>query len=269
MLRSYLTPLAFAVALSQTSLAGETSQLLSSKAVMPPIEETIEDPWDVDAWLDGWLLQLSVNVHQKSIGFDQKIFLGFDDIISNIDWMIPFGGDIRYGRFGFMPDFVGLKMSGASQTPAQLFKELDVGLKLWALNLVGYYRVVDQPDFSLDILGGARNLYVRTNLAFTGGPVGNNRGNLRAKSTSKIWDGVVGARVEGDFTDRIFYSVYGDVGAGDSELTWQVLASLGYQVSENFSAALGYRYLHYDAENAATAVDVTGSGPQITLKWDF
>jgi len=269
MLRTYVTPLACALALSHTCIAGETSQLLSSKSVMPEIVEEVQDPWDVDAWIDGWILQMSIRVHQKSLGFDQNIFLGFDDIISNVDWLVPFGADIRYGRLGFMPDFVGLKMSGGSQTPAQLFDKLSVGVKLWSLNLVGYYRVIEEPDFSLDIVGGARNLYVRTDLAFTGGAVGTNRGNLRSKSTTKIWDGVVGARVEGDFTDRVFYSIYGDVGAGDSELTYQILASLGYQVSENFSAALGYRYLHYDEENADNAVGVTASGPQITLKWDF
>jgi opacity protein-like surface antigen len=142
-------------------------------------------------------------------------------------------------------------------------------MRMWVFNLTGYYRLIENPGFSLDIIGGARNLFVDLDLAFSGGPVGSARGALRARSKTDIWDGIVGARAEGDLSDRLFYSVYGDVGTGDSDLTWQVLASLGYRVSENLSAALGYRYLHYDEKNNSTAVGITGSGPQITLKWGF
>jgi opacity protein-like surface antigen len=229
----------------------------------------IDDPWDVDAWYDAWIVQLSVRVQEPSLGVDQHIFLGTDDIVSNLDWMIPFAADLRYKRFGFMPDILGLKLSGSNQTPGPLFDDVAVGLKMWVVNLAGYYRLVDQPDFSLDLIGGARYLYVNTDLAFTGGPVGNSRGNLRANSTSTIWNGIVGARVRQDLSDRFFYSIYGDVGAGDSDLTWQLLGSLGYRVSENFSALLGYRYLHFDEEEGGASIGVTGSGPQITLKWDF
>ncbi len=170
MLRTYLTPLACALALSHTCIAGETSQLLSSKSVMPEIVEEVQDPWDIDAWIDGFILQLSVNVSQKTLGFEQSVFLGFDDIISNVDWLVPFGADIRYKRFGFMPDFVGLKMSGGSATPGPLYEDLDVSIKMWVLNLAAYYRLIEKPSYSLDVIGGARNLYVDLDLAFSGGP---------------------------------------------------------------------------------------------------
>lgn len=272
MIRHLIPTAVLALSLVQASRAGETSPLLSSKSPLPElveVVEVVEDPWDVDAWIDGWIIQLAVEINQETLGFDHSLFLGFDDIISNLDWIAPVGADIRYGRFGFMPDFVGMKLSGGSGTPGPLYDDLDIGLKMWILNLVGYYRVIEKPNYSLDIVGGARNLFVDLDLAFSGGPVGDATGALRSHSKTEIWDGVVGFRAEGDLSDRVFYSVYGDVGTGDSELTWQVLASLGYQVSQNLSAALGYRYLHYEEESNSTSVGLTGSGPQITLKWDF
>lgn len=83
------------------------------------------------------------------------------------------GTDFRYKRFGFMPNVDGLKLFGSSQSPGSFFDHLSVGMKMWLVNLVGYYRVLDQPDLSLDLVGGARYLYAYTNLAFTGGLVGN------------------------------------------------------------------------------------------------
>ena len=264
MIRNFCSVLICACAFTSVGVAGQPAPMYSSKAVMPEMEP-IENPWDVDAWTNVWIVQMSVRVQESSLGIDQHLFLGFDDIISNLDWIIPIGADFRYGRFGFLPNIDALKLSGSSQTPGPLFDDLSVGMKMWLVNLAGYYRVVEKPGFSLDLIGGARYFYMNTDLAFTGGPIGNNAGNLRVNSTAKIWTGIIGARVEGDLSDRVFYSVYGDVGSGDVDLTWQVAGSLGYRVSENFSTLVGYRYLYYDDDDDGTSIGLTGSGPQVSL----
>ena len=269
MIRNSLTILACSFALAATSNAGETPPPLSSKAVMPELDEIVESDWNFDARLDAWLVQMSVGVQQKTLGFEQNIFLSFDDVISNLDWIIPVGTDIRYKRFGFMPEVTGLKLSGNGETPAALYSNLEIGMTMWVINLPVYYRVIEKPGYSLDFLAGARYFSADIDLDFSGGLVGNNRGRLSANAGTENWDGIVGARVKHDLNDRLYYSIYGDVGAGDSDLTWQVLASLGYRFNERFSALAGYRYLYYEGGDAQKAVDVTGSGPQISFNWEF
>ena len=44
-------------------LAGEPSPMYSPKTVMPePEPEPVEGIWDVDAWVNAWIIQLSVRV---------------------------------------------------------------------------------------------------------------------------------------------------------------------------------------------------------------
>lgn len=236
---------------------------------MPELDEIIESDWDFDAYFDAWIVQMSVNVNPLALGFEQNIFLSTGDIISHLDWIVPLGADIRYKRFGFLPNVTGLKISGDGETPGALFSDLEVGMTMWVVNLPVYYRVIDQPGLSVDLLAGARLLSVDMDLELTGGPVGVNRGRRSTNVGTDNWDAVAGLRIEGDLTDRLYYSIYGDVGAGDSDLTWQVLAGFGYQVTPKLTALLGYRYLYYEGGDELKAIDITGSGPQLSLKWDF
>lgn len=133
-----------------------------------PIETVpiANDDFETHFRIDGWILQINTGIANSALGLSKNVFIGFDDILSDMDWVVPVGFDVRYKRIGFLPDLVALKMSGGGTTP-------------------------------------------------------------------------------GPFDD------------------------IGYRVSERFSVSAGYRYLSYELGEGATDLDLTASGPQITLNWKF
>ena len=60
----------------------------------------------------------------------------------------------------------------------------------------------------------------------------------------------------------------GDVGAGDSKLTWQAWPGVGYRF-EKFDAVAGYRHLAWETEDGDTFEDLSFSGPMLGVKFGF
>jgi len=62
------------------------------------------------------------------------------------------------------------------------------------------------------------------------------------------WNGIVG--MKGDYTlnEKWYMPFTFDVGSGDSDLTWQAFAGVGYKY-ENFDFLADYRYLKWEFED--------------------
>jgi opacity protein-like surface antigen len=84
-----------------------------------------------------------------------------------------------------------------------------------------------------------------------------------------IWVGIVAARISYMFAERWSVRLYGDIGAGDSEQTWQVWANLAYTLSDRTTILAGYRHLDYDLEDGATDIDLSFTGPQAGVVFTF
>ncbi len=91
-------------------------------------------------------------------------------------------------------------------------------------------------------------------------------------SASKGWvDPIVGFRARYDFTDRVYGLVRADIGGFgvSSELTWQVYAALGYQMSKHTSVELGYRHMYVDYTDGGFIYDMNTSGLMLALSYKF
>ena len=84
-------------------------------------------------------------------------------------------------------------------------------------------------------------------------------------------DPIVGIKGQYDFNEKYFLRYNGDIGGFgvSSELSWQAFVGLGYNVSENFSIALGYRGLGSDYERRGFVYDVITHGPVIGFEFRF
>ncbi|MGB5571259.1 MAG: hypothetical protein WBM81_18360, partial [Sedimenticolaceae bacterium] len=60
---------------------------------------------------------------------------------------------------------------------------------------------------------------------------------------------------------------HADIGAGDSDLTWQALAGLNYRF-DKVDATFGYRYLKWEL-NDDTFDDLDISGPYAGVRFGF
>ncbi len=87
---------------------------------------------------------------------------------------------------------------------------------------------------------------------------------------SQDWvDGFVGGRVFSDLTDNWMLIARGDIGAGGSDLTWNISTMLVRNFQGRTSLAFGYRFLDVDYEDGSGAdlfkFDVQMSGPIVGL----
>ena len=117
------------------------------------------------------------------------------------------------------------------------------------------------------MLGGARYYDVKIDVDFDAGLLPGQ--DLDAKSD--WWDGVVGLRGRGDFNEHWFSTALVDVGGFDSgnDFTWQVLATVGYQFNDAWSAQAGWRYLDIEKEISDEPVQVELDGPIVGFTYRF
>jgi hypothetical protein len=68
--------------------------------------------------------------------------------------------------------------------------------------------------------------------------------------------------------EKWYIPIYADVGAGDSDGTWQVLAGIGYR-SGNWNTALAYRYLDYQFDDIKALSGLVVKGPQLNFGYTW
>jgi opacity protein-like surface antigen len=95
---------------------------------------------------------------------------------------------------------------------------------------------------------------------------------------SQDWvDPIIGVRLTTGLTEKLSLRVRGDIGGfgigSASDLVWNVVAVLGYQVSRRITLAAGYRILDVDYDKGSGLrlfeYDVTTSGPVVGLAFRF
>ncbi len=190
----------------------------------------------------------------------------FGDVLSSLDFAMMISFQARKGQFAFMNDFIYAGLSPGAIRPGQVYNNVAMQLDMFVYTGVGTFRIVDEPDFFLEVGGGARYLYSRSELSISssvGAPF------LNSRSAAHVWDGVAALRLGYSFSDRWIMRAYGDIGGGTSDRTWQAVVSLGYVMSERTTAFLGYRYLDYKFSEGATSLDLSMSGPQLGVAIKF
>jgi hypothetical protein len=83
------------------------------------------------------------------------------------------------------------------------------------------------------------------------------------------WDGIIGMKGNYKLNEKWFMPFHFDVGSGDSDMTWQAFAGVGYKY-ENWDLIAGYRVLEWEFDNAFVGfTDFDLSGPIIGAKFRF
>jgi hypothetical protein len=126
----------------------------------------------------------------------------------------------------------------------------------------------------VDLLVGARLLDVKPRLTWrlngnVGSlPIASRGGDSEIKASN--WDAIVGVKARFAFgTDsRWFVPGYVDAGAGQSRLTWQAAAGVGYSFAWGDVVGL-WRYLSYDMKSDQAVKGLSLNGPMVgaTFRW--
>jgi hypothetical protein len=190
----------------------------------------------------------------------------FSDLLKNLDFgaMFIFEAKPKQGRLGLLVDGVYMKLTDDLTSGSPLASNFNGKFTQQYYAAALTYRVNDGP-MALDLVGGVRYNDLRIRLEVTQGLLA-----PRTNEESKGWaDGFIGARLVAPIDDKWSFVAYGDVGAGGSDSTWQVLLGGSYKVSDTGAVKFGYRFMavDYDKDNFRWDMDTRGLYVGYTFKF--
>ena len=211
--------------------------------------------------------------------------------LSDLNFAAMITAEARYDRFSVVTDLMYVDLGAGSSrvgsvnpaalpsNPVSSTQNLsgDSTLQATIWTLGAGYTLASGNWGNVDALAGFRLLALdaRTNYGLTvdiAGPRGNGVSlarNGRLSGNDDIWNGIVGLRgrlLIGE--SGFFVPYYADIGAGDSNLTWQVFSGIGYQ-SGWAGVQLGYRYMSFDQGSGSLVETLSMGGAYLAVNVTF
>jgi len=264
--------------LAAIALAGTSTHSLA--------DSSLDDSWTFRLSLYGWVPDISGQATLKSLSSNIDVRVAPNDYLSHLNAVFKGNVEVRKGRWGVMTDWVYMDLSkninqsrdlmlDALPLPISASANVDYALQSTIWTLAGLYNLTQEREWTLDALLGVRYFNMQQTVAW------NIRGDLAGNTTLLERSGV--AEGEFDNTDviaglkgryafgaqrRWFVPFYLDVGRGDSDLTTQLAAGVGYAFDWGDVSA-HWRYLHYDmpADRIVRDMDFSGPALEISLTW--
>jgi hypothetical protein len=236
--------------------------------------------WEIYGWLPT-IKQTTAN------GVDVKI--DKNDILDNLDFTFQTNLSATRGDWTLFADGVYMNLGGkdraSTSEPIGNFGRVDVevdakiDIKSVISTFGGGYKFYENHNTKLNAVGGVRYTYLKVGIdAEVDGVaqidlLGNTfkrkfKDQIDLDESESFWDGVIGLQGETKINDRWTFLYYGDIGTGDSDLTWQASAGFRYAF-ERFDLTLRYRHLHYNFGKNDLAKELTVSGPQVGILFEF
>ena len=194
----------------------------------------------------------------ESVGAD------FDDILDDVEFAI-------FGSFLAKRDklslFANLFYVDTESREREALGPVNAELKAGVTNIVSTlgagWEIADTGTTTIDVVGAARYLSMDTDIKLTLDPIG----SITDKESASNWDGVVGVRGKTELSENWYLTYYADVGAGESDLTWQAMAGINYRF-ESLDVVLGYQHLEWEFDDQLLE-DLEMSGPALGVKFFF
>ena len=246
--------------------------------------QELSDQWKFRAFIYMWAPQITGSATFPG-GNTASIDMKFHTILDHLKMTGMGSLEAQKGRWGAFTDVVYMNIGGTNTTtrdrtidgiplPIGVTSNTGMNLKSWIWTLAGSYRVQAAPDSEVDLFAGARMLTIEPTLTYNFSvDVGPFVGPARAGSRTvkeKDWNAIAGVKGRAMFgaNREWFIPYYADIGTGDSDLTWQIFAGIGYSFSWG-EAMLTYRYLDYNFNSSSKVNDLTIKGPLLgaAFRW--
>jgi hypothetical protein len=257
---------------------------LALSAVLAPVGAFAQDSgWEFGVSIYGWFPDIKGTTRFPIDDNDFEVPIS--DIVDKLDFTLQGNFDARKGRWGLFTDLIYLDLGDQrSYTGEDTIGDVEipvdstVGVGLDVKNLIwttlGYYRIGDAEQATLDLMGGVRYADMEQSIGWS---VDGDLGDLplpgrdgSAKVSRDYLDFVVGFRGRVNFgsDQRWFVPYYGDMGTGDSDFTWQAVLGIGYAFDWGEIAA-AWRILDYNLPSDAAIRDLQMNGPAVgvAFRW--
>lgn len=270
---------------STLTFAAAGAALLCTTATTAPAFAQDANQWQFRASAYGYFPDVSSSATLPT-GAGADIDLEAGDLIEHTDSAFMGTFEAQRGRWGAFVDAMyfnignsvnasdQISVGGGMPLPPGVTVDGTFDLKMWVLTLAANYRVLQSSNATLDVFGGARMLDVDTSFQYAfNTDFGPFSGPLRQGATSasmQNWDAIVGAKGRYAFgrNNRWYVQYYADIGAGDSDLTWQVFGGVGRAIGP-VDVTVGYRHLAYEFASDSSVEDLTFDGPVVGVSYNF
>ena len=188
-----------------------------------------QDGWEFDLAIYAWLPTIEGKLAYDLPGLGDTIEIDPADLIENLEFTAMVAFAARRDRWSILGDVIYLKEAASRN------RQLDIGdginlradfeLQSWVTNFAGAYDVARSERSTHGILVGVRYFSMDTRLS-----ISSDRLDITAplEESSSLWNGVVGVQGRLGLAERWFVPYHLDIGTGDSDLTWQAMAGVGY-----------------------------------------
>jgi len=247
-----------------------------------------------DSTAGDWQWDATVYLYLPSIGGETSfppggggpsVDVSADAILDSLNFAFMGALGVRKGPWGVATDVIYLDLGstrkgtrnfgiGQLDLPASVDGDFTYDLTGWLWTLSGSYALVQQERVSMDVLAGVRMLDLEQTLRWQLNgdistlPLPGRSGTGSAEATQ--WDAIVGVKGRASFGAEGSWYVpyYLDVGTGDSDLTWQGMAGLGYSF-DSVEVTGVWRYLDYDIGDDTAIASIDFNGPALGVTYRF
>ncbi|RLA69825.1 MAG: hypothetical protein DRG09_04835 [Epsilonproteobacteria bacterium] len=247
------------------AISGGDIAPVTEDVVMAPVLTSENNSWEHSLTIYGWLPSFDGTTNYTIPGAnpgdpDEEVESSFVD---KIDMVFMGSYEARKNKWSFLVDAIYLKMSdaqNASSPQGRVTASAEEELDTWAVSAYGGYNILETENTHIDMIAGVRYLSLDVDVSFLRLPsVGLSR---------EFYDAVIGLKGHVDLSENWYVPYLFDIGAGDSELTWQGEASIGYRF--NWGDVLAtYRYIHYEKDGSGLVQDLDMYGPKIGVVFHF
>ena len=189
----------------------------------------------------------------------------FSNIVKHLHFAAMGVVEARRERLVALADALYIDLRGQRATPGPLFSSVRPEQRLFILTPEAGYRILDDGDTSIDALGGIRYWHLGSELDFRAGVLP----SVEMQASRNWVDAVVGVRARTALPRRTWVSAYGDVGAGGSDLTYQLVGTVGGDIGDHYAVVFAYRFLNVDYDKDRVLLDTDLKGPLFGFTFKF
>lgn len=252
-----------------TGQAAETNEVAVPQVVLTHEKQSATPSNQGFARSDDWSFSAGGYVWGAAIKGETRagddIDVSFTDTLENLEMAVMTMLGARKGKWGLFSDIIYIRTKDdLNETP--ISKE-SLTLDTWIVQMAGGYNLISNEDYTLDLLAGARYLYLKADMDIDVGPF-----TFGMDGSEHSWNGIVGAMGYIHMPKQWYASYYADVGTGDAKLTYQIMGNVGYKFEKTVLVA-GYRYMAWTFDrddNFGSIIDeFILQGPFVGMRYVF
>jgi len=231
------------------------------------------DTWQYELTIYGWLPSIDGTMKYDVPPSDgDNVSVDVSDILDSLNFVFMGTFVAQKNKLSYAADLIYMDLSNSTSTNITIGPgegesvgvHAGVGLKTWVVTGHVGYDVMQTDKARMAVLGGVRYLDLSADLDYTIGAQPTNY----LSGSEDFWDFIVGIKGSIMLNEKWYIPYYADIGTGDSEMTWQLYAGIGYKFSWG-DIRLAYRYLEYDQDDDKLLQDLKLYGPQLGIGFRF